>query len=170
MQTTTLEITEIPIETFKALGELAQQNGKSPTDFVREMIEQEVLEQPARRKLSDRDRDLFLAMLDADGEPNDALRNAFETHQQLNGVPAKAKAPLDKRVPCEPMTDRTREFNWIEEHKHEYAGQWVVLDGDRLIAASPIRAEISVAVKAAGAKVPLIHRIPSPDDLPYIGI
>lgn len=83
MQTTTLEITEIPIETFNALGELAQQNGKSPTDFVREMIEQEVLEQPARHKLSDRDRDLFLALLDADAEPNDALRNACETHKQL---------------------------------------------------------------------------------------
>ena len=83
MQTTTLEITEIPIETFKALGEIAQQNGKSPTDFVREMIEQEVLEQHPRRKLSDRDRDLFLAMLDADVEPNDALRSAFATHKQL---------------------------------------------------------------------------------------
>lgn len=43
MQTTTLEITEIPIETFKALDEIAQQNGKSPADFVREMIEVEVL-------------------------------------------------------------------------------------------------------------------------------
>lgn len=42
MQTTTLEITEIPLELFKALGELAQQKGKSPADFVREMIEAEV--------------------------------------------------------------------------------------------------------------------------------
>jgi hypothetical protein len=83
---------------------------------------------------------------------------------------AKAKPPLDKRVPCEPMKDRTREKKWIEEHKREYAGQWVALDGDRLIAASPIRAEISAAIKADGAEAPLVHRIPSPDDLPYIGI
>ena len=87
-----------------------------------------------------------------------------------NGASAKAKPPLDKRVLCEPMTDRTREMKWIEEHKHDYPGHWVALDGDRLIAASPIRAEISIAVKADGAKLPLIHRIPSPDDLPYIGI
>jgi hypothetical protein len=84
--------------------------------------------------------------------------------------PVKAKPPLDKRVPCEPMTDRTREMKWIEEHKREYAGQWVALDGDRLIAASPIRAEISVAVKADGAKIPLIHRIASPDEPLPIGI
>jgi len=83
---------------------------------------------------------------------------------------AKAKPPLDRRVPCEPMKDRTREMKWIEEHKHEYAGQWVALDGDRLIAASLIHAEISAAIKADGAELPLVHRIPSPDDLPYIGI
>lgn len=83
---------------------------------------------------------------------------------------AEAKPPLDKRVPCEPMKDRAREMKWIEEHKHEYAGQWVALDGDRLIASSPIRAEISAAVKADGAKLPLIHRIASPDEPLPIGI
>lgn len=83
---------------------------------------------------------------------------------------AKAKLPLDKRVSCEPMKDRTREMKWIEEHKHEYAGQWVALDGDRLIAASHIQQEVWDAVKADSAELPLVHRIPSPDDLPYIGI
>lgn len=43
MQTTTLEITEIPIETFTALDQLARQNGQSPADFVRALIETEVL-------------------------------------------------------------------------------------------------------------------------------
>jgi len=83
---------------------------------------------------------------------------------------AKAKPPLDKRAPCETMKDRTRELKWIEEHKHEYVGQWVALDGDRLIVASPIRAEISAAIKADGAKLPLIHRITSPDGPLPIGI
>jgi hypothetical protein len=81
-----------------------------------------------------------------------------------------AKPPLDRRVPCEPMPDDTRETEWIEQHKHEYPGQWVALDGNRLIAASPNRMEISAAVKADGAKLPLIVRLPSPDDPPYIGI
>ncbi|HEX5085894.1 MAG TPA: DUF5678 domain-containing protein [Blastocatellia bacterium] len=83
---------------------------------------------------------------------------------------AMARPPLDKRVPCEPMKDRAREMAWIEEHKHEYAGQWVALDGDRLIAASPIQQKVWDAVKAYSADLPLVHRIPSPDDLPFIGI
>lgn len=90
------------------------------------------------------------------------------TQQQTNTN--KTKPPRDKRVPCEPMPDRTREWEWIKQHKHEYAGQWVALDGNRLIAASPNRMEISAAIKADGAKLPLIHRISSPDDLPYVGI
>ncbi len=85
--------------------------------------------------------------------------------------PAQAvKAPLDKRVPARSIPDDSRERAWVEQHKAEYAGQWVALDGDRLIAASPNRMEISVAVKADGAYLPLILRIPSPDDLPFIGI
>jgi hypothetical protein len=89
---------------------------------------------------------------------------------QQAAEPIRAKAPLDKRVACEPMPDRTRELEWIKSHKHEYAGQWVALEGDRLVVASPNRLDISTALKTAGAKRPLIHRISSPDDLPYVGI
>jgi hypothetical protein len=32
-----------------------------------------------------------------------------------------------------PYIDRSREMAWIAEHEHEYPGEWVVLDGDRLI-------------------------------------
>lgn len=84
--------------------------------------------------------------------------------------PSKAKALLDKRVPSQPMPDRTKEMEWVEQNKHEYPGQWVALDGDRLVAASPNRMELSAAIKAAGATLPLILRVPSPNDLPYIGI
>lgn len=84
--------------------------------------------------------------------------------------PAKAKPPLDKRVPCEPMPDDKRERQWVTEHKHEYPGQWVALDGSRLIAASPVEEKVWDAVDADGATLPLVLRIPSPDDLPYIGI
>lgn len=80
------------------------------------------------------------------------------------------KAPLDKRVPAIPVPDDTRERAWVNEHKHEYAGQWVALDGDRLIAANSNQQEVWDAVDADGATLPLVLRISSPDDLPYIGI
>lgn len=81
-----------------------------------------------------------------------------------------SKPPLDKRVPCEPLPDRTRELDWIAKHRQEYAGQWVALDGDRLVAASPVRAEISAAIKADGALLPLIDRIPAPDEPLFMGL
>ena len=80
------------------------------------------------------------------------------------------KPPLDKRVPCEPMRDRTREKQWVEEHRHEYAGQWVALDGDQLVASSPVQQEVWDVVRTDMPRRPLVLRIPSLDDLPYIGI
>ncbi len=47
MQTTTLEITDLPLELFQALGEKARQKGKSPAALVRELIEVEVLAAPS---------------------------------------------------------------------------------------------------------------------------
>lgn len=91
-------------------------------------------------------------------------------YQLLPPPPTSTKPPLDKLVPPMPMPDRTREFAWIAAHKGEYAGQWVALDGDRLVATSPDRIDLSAAIKAAGGRRPLIHRMSSPDDLPYIGI
>jgi Family of unknown function (DUF5678) len=81
-----------------------------------------------------------------------------------------AKPPRDKRVPSQPMPDRTCERQWVEDHKHEYPGQWVALDGDRLIAASTNEMEVWDAVDADGAHLPLVLRVPAPDDLPFMGI
>lgn len=33
-----------------------------------------------------------------------------------------------------PYIDRSREMAWLAEHEEEYAGQWVLLWGDRLVA------------------------------------
>lgn len=90
----------------------------------------------------------------------------------LNGkpLPATAKPPRDKRLPDRPAVDDTRERAWIEAHRHEYAGQWVALDGDRLVAASPNQAEVWAAVKADGAKLPLVARIRTLDEPLPIGI
>lgn len=41
----------------------------------------EILERHHNRVLSDRDRDIFLAMLDRDDEPNEALKQAAEHYE-----------------------------------------------------------------------------------------
>ena len=65
---------------------------------------------------------------------------------------------------------REREMRWLSEHRGEYIGQWVALDGDRLIAASLVQQEVWDAVSADTPNPPLVLRISSPDDLPYVGI
>lgn len=76
----------LPLEAKEVIERAAIVLGQNITDFAIAALlktAHEVLEQHHQRQLSDRDRDLFLALLDADGEPNDALRSAFETHKQL---------------------------------------------------------------------------------------
>ena len=42
----------------------------------------------------------------------------------------------------------------------------MLAEGDRLVAASAVQQEVYDALKTAEAKCLLIHRIPSPNDLP----
>ena len=57
-----------------------------------------------------------------------------------------------------PFRDRRREMDWVKENRANYADQWVVVKGDRLIATA----------KAAGVDIPfLIHVLPD-EPLPFI--
>ena len=74
-----------------------------------------------------------------------------------------AKPPLDKRLTNRPAPDLSRERRWLAEHRREYANQWVALEGDRLIAASPNHEAVFTAVDAAKIKSPFITFIEDPD-------
>lgn len=54
-----------------------------------------------------------------------------------------------RRVPAE---DRTAELSWIAAHTTDYAGQWVALSGNQLLAHHADYHEVSLAVKKQGAK------------------
>ena len=88
--------------------------------------------------------------------------NLFASNGQV------VKAPLDKRLPNRPAMDSTREMQWLADHAREYAGQWVALDGDRLIAASPDHLEVFAAADADGALVPFITSVEDPDHIVHI--
>jgi hypothetical protein len=49
-------------------------------------------------------------------------------------MPAATKPPLSPIEWIEHYNDRSKEAQWISDHGHEYAGEWVALDGDRLLA------------------------------------
>src|SRR5690242_3265195 len=82
--------------------------------------------------------------------------------------PSSRPKPQVRRA-ITPVPDSTRELKWIADHMHEYPGQWVALDGDRLIAHSTNHAEVWSAADADGAYLPLVARVPDPDEPPYVG-
>jgi Family of unknown function (DUF5678) len=48
---------------------------------------------------------------------------------------------------------------WIAEHRTEYLGQWVALDGDHLISHGSNAVQVHNEAKAAGQKAPFVVRI-----------
>jgi flagellar motility protein MotE (MotC chaperone) len=61
-----------------------------------------------------------------------------------------------------------RALQWIEEHKKEYDGQFVLLEGDQLIAHSKSPKELYTTARAKGISVPFVKRIKA-KDLPFGG-
>lgn len=74
--------------------------------------------------------------------------------------------PHPRRVPWK---DRSREARWLKENAREYAGQWVALEGDQLIAAGSTAVEVRDAAAAAGVDRPLLVQVENPDGLPFAG-
>lgn len=67
----------LPFELKEKIERAAIISGVTVTDFAITALvssAENVLEKHQTRILSDRDRDIFLAMLDSDGEPNDELK------------------------------------------------------------------------------------------------
>lgn len=72
-----------------------------------------------------------------------------------------------KRLPV-PEPDPEPNRRWLAAHKSEYAGKWVALDGDRLIADGETEKEVANAAKTDGAYLPLVVYIPRPDEPAFV--
>lgn len=62
-----------------------------------------------------------------------------------------------------------RALQWIEEHKAEYDGKFVVLDGDELIACGDDSKAVYEEARTKGYKSPLLKRVKNKEDLPFGG-
>ena len=71
--------------------------------------------------------------------------------------------------PSDHDVDLSRELRWIDEHRSEYAGQWVAVRGDRLIGSGPDGREVYESARAAGDERPFITRVEPADELPFAG-
>lgn len=74
-----------------------------------------------------------------------------------------------KNVELEMKNERFRRaLRWIEEHKEEFDGQWVALDGDKLIAHGADAKKVHAEAQAKGVKTPLMERVKA-KELPFGG-
>lgn len=64
--------------------------------------------------------------------------------------------------------DRSREMAWIKENRAKYSDQWVVVEGERLIAADADAHRVFAAAKAIGIEVPFLVHLVSEDPLPFV--
>jgi hypothetical protein len=55
--------------------------------------------------------------------------------------------------------DRSHELAWITQHRREYQGEWVVLDGNRLIGHGTDPGPLVERARAQGVERPLVTRI-----------
>ena len=68
-----------------------------------------------------------------------------------------------------PDTYCVREMEWLSKHRHEYPGEYVALDGDRLVSHGTDGREVYRQARAAGVKVPFMAHIEPADALPFGG-
>ena len=57
------------------------------------------------------------------------------------------------------VIDLQKETEWLREHWRDYIGEWVVLDGDRLVGHGPDPRPIYAQARAEGVKMPLVEFI-----------
>jgi len=75
------------------------------------------------------------------------------------------RSAASRIVPCR---DRTKEMKWIDENRSSYAGQWVAVEGSRLIAAGVDPLKIFAAARAEGIQVPFVAHVIAEDALPFV--
>jgi hypothetical protein len=90
----------------------------------------------------------------------------------LNDQIRKSTSPANGGQFVKPIPEPDPEPNrrWMAAHKNEYAGQWVALDGERLIAHGTDANAVFAAARADGAYLPLVTFIPPADALPFVGV
>jgi hypothetical protein len=74
-----------------------------------------------------------------------------------------------KNIELEMKNERFRRaLRWIEEHKEEFDGQWVCLDGDNLIAHGFDGKKVYEEAKSKGIETPFLERVKA-KELPFGG-
>jgi Family of unknown function (DUF5678) len=101
--------------------------------------------------------------------PLEEQRHVLSQLQREMAVQGEAAFTVGNITPTKSI-DRSQEYRWVAENKQRYAGQWVALKGNQLIAHSAKFKEVSAQLKEQGITDALMLHLEAPDALPYVGI
>jgi len=94
-------------------------------------------------------------------------------HSRVRVTIEPASRPVPKvRRSMRGRVDLSKESEWVRHHRDEYRGQWVVLDGDRLIGHTFNATEATAIFKQArkeGVRSPYVKLIPLDDEPIWMG-
>jgi Family of unknown function (DUF5678) len=82
---------------------------------------------------------------------------------------APSTQPTSRIVGTYTPKDRSREDEWLSQHRDEYAGQWVALDGDRLLAHGTNLKEVAASAQQSGVTDALFVQVEPSNALPWAG-
>jgi hypothetical protein len=74
-----------------------------------------------------------------------------------------------REVPPENARRSARSLQWLDENREKYSGQWVALDGDRLIARGPTAIEVYSKAKKEGVETPFVELVTETEPSPFTG-
>jgi len=92
---------------------------------------------------------------------------ALEEHQRVHVTVEDRKLPLSWES-AKPIDDGRAELEWLARKSRPFAGEWVALDGNRLVAHGLKLAAVRAAAQAAGVAQPFFASVPD-NDLPFGG-
>lgn len=70
------------------------------------------------------------------------------------------------------VVSRQKELEWLSSNAgnlRKYEGKWIALEGDKIVSWGSDEVDVEMRAREKGIKVPLLVRIPSKDDIPFVG-
>ena len=85
------------------------------------------------------------------------IRRWLEENEATNGEGRGSQAHSNRSA---------RSLRWLHENREKYSGQWVALNGDRLIASGPTAKEVYSKAKAEGVQIPFVELVTGAEPVP----
>ena len=93
--------------------------------------------------------------------------NPFTTAPALD---TKAETSEFQKPPI--VVSRRKEIEWLSSNARnlrKYEGKWIALEGDKIISWGSDEVAVEMRARMKGIKVPLLIRVPSKEDIRFVG-